>query len=146
MLKEVSVIGLMPMRIKILRPNGPESDCKFPGDHKPNSRHIGLYDSGFLAGIGSVIQESEDGQMDQGVWRIRGVAVEGSYRKQGIGSKIVEDLVKHVKAQGGKKIWCNARTSAIRLYQKHEFSVASDEFILPVIGPHFRMKRNLHTC
>ena len=143
MLKEVSVEEVIPMRVKVLRPKGPVADCTFSGDRNPSSYHVGFYDSGSLAGIGSVIQESENGQLNQGVWRVRGMAVDDSYRRRGIGSKILQELISYVKNQNGMMLWCNARTSAIKLYQRHNFKIASKEFSLPVIGPHYRMKRNL---
>lgn len=144
MLKRVSAEIMMPLRLKVLRPDGPKADCVFLGDGNPSSYHLGFYDGPLLSGIGSVIQQAEDGQLQEGgVWRIRGMAVEPSYRGQGIGSKILENLVEHVSKLHGAKIWCNARSGALSLYQKHQFEIVSEEFMLPAIGPHFKMLRKL---
>jgi predicted GNAT family N-acyltransferase len=37
-------------------------------------------------------------------------------------------------------VWCNARTPARSLYERAGFTVASDEFELPEIGPHLVME------
>jgi ribosomal protein S18 acetylase RimI-like enzyme len=65
------------------------------------------------------------------------------YRGQGIGSRLVEACIEHIRAQGGEWIWCNARTPAVSLYDRHGFRCVGDEFVLPGIGPHYRMVRKL---
>jgi GNAT superfamily N-acetyltransferase len=61
-------------------------------------------------------------------------------RGRGAGSRILEALVQHAIEHGATRVWCNARTPAHRLYERAGFAVASDEFELPHIGPHYRME------
>ncbi len=35
--------------------------------------------------------------------------------------------------------WCNARSTAIRFYEKNGWRIVSDEFIIEKYGPHRRM-------
>jgi GNAT superfamily N-acetyltransferase len=61
-------------------------------------------------------------------------------RRRGAGSAILHALVQHAIAHGATRVWCNARTPALTLYQRAGFVVASDEFEPPDIGPHYRME------
>jgi predicted GNAT family N-acyltransferase len=40
-------------------------------------------------------------------------------------------------------VWCNARTPALRLYERAGFERESGEFEIPGIGPHFVMARRV---
>ncbi|MAE73565.1 MAG: GNAT family N-acetyltransferase, partial [Bdellovibrionaceae bacterium] len=42
---------------------------------------------------------------------------------------------------GCDKLWCNARTSAVPLYDRAGFTKIGDEFEIDPIGPHFLMVR-----
>ena len=48
--------------------------------------------------------------------------------------------MQHAIAHGATRVWCNARTPALSLYERAGFVVASDEFEPPGIGPHYRME------
>jgi ribosomal protein S18 acetylase RimI-like enzyme len=49
-----------------------------------------------------------------------------------------------LKERGVSYLWCNARTSAIGFYEKLGMKVISEEFEIPVIGPHKVMIRHLN--
>jgi predicted GNAT family N-acyltransferase len=49
------------------------------------------------------------------------MAVLLQYRKQGIGSQILQALVKEAKQQGAQQIQLHAQVSAIPFYAKHDF-------------------------
>ncbi|MCW3019870.1 MAG: family N-acetyltransferase, partial [Solirubrobacterales bacterium] len=49
-------------------------------------------------------------------------------------------LLRHALAAGAQRIWCNARTPARRFYERAGFGVISEEFELPMIGPHLVME------
>ena len=48
--------------------------------------------------------------------------------------------MQHAIDHGATRVWCNARTRALTLYQRAGFVVASEEFEPPDIGPHYRME------
>jgi hypothetical protein len=54
---------------------------------------------------------------------------------------VLDALVGHALDRGATRIWCNARTPARAFYERGGFRVASDEFELPEIGPHYVMER-----
>ena len=75
-----------------------------------------------------------------GSWRVRGMATAPRARGRGAGSAILGALVQHALEHGASRVWCNARTPALTLYERAGFRAASDEFELPEIGPHVVME------
>jgi ribosomal protein S18 acetylase RimI-like enzyme len=74
-----------------------------------------------------------------GAWRVRGMATDPQHRGQGAGAQILDRLVEHAIQQGATRVWCNARTPALGLYERAGFEPESEEFEIPGIGPHFVM-------
>jgi len=70
------------------------------------------------------------------------MAVLPEFRSQGIGSAILNELVKIAKQQGLNEVFLHAQTSAIEFYQKHGFIISSDEFMDAGI-PHVTMRKPL---
>jgi ribosomal protein S18 acetylase RimI-like enzyme len=96
-----------------------------------------------MVGIASIYLESQSGQTDPQAWRLRGMATLPESRRQGIGGMLVSACIEHVENSGGSSIWCNARTPAVKFYERHGFRCFGSEFELPGIGPHYRMIRHV---
>ncbi len=96
---------------------------------------FGAFDAGELVAVGLVGPDGEPGD-----WRVRGMATAPHARGRGAGSEILRALVGHATAHGAVRVWCNARTAALTLYERVGFRVASEEFHPPDIGPHYRME------
>jgi len=70
------------------------------------------------------------------------MAVLADYRHQSIGSQMLRLLCEKATEQGLKKVVLDAQTYAIPFYEKHGFSVTSDEFMDAGI-PHKSMQKTL---
>jgi len=103
-------------------------------------RHAVLrpYQSVELIAVGFV---SPDG--GPGAWRVRGMATAPESRGRGAGGAVLAALVEHARANGAGRVWCNARIAARTLYERAGFEVASEEFEIPEIGPHYVMELTL---
>jgi predicted GNAT family N-acyltransferase len=53
--------------------------------------------------------------------------------------------MQHAYERAGHMIWCNARLSAVRFYEKLGFETRGDEFDIPDVGPHVVMWRTLES-
>lgn len=131
------------LRHEILRAGLPLETCYFPGDAHKDSVHLSVVGNGDILGVMSLYHEDEAGTFGRSVWRIRGMAVKSGYQGQGIGGQLMERAHAYVKERGGQKIWCNARSPAVRFYQHHGFQTVGDEFDIPTAGPHFVMEKKL---
>ena len=77
-------------------------------------------------------------------WQLRGMAVEQARRGAGVGRALLDFACLAIEsAQEIQLVWCNARTEAVGFYQKQGWTVISGEFMIPGVGPHFRMSRKL---
>ena len=121
------------LRREVLRPHSALEEL---ASHEPaGAVAFGAFHGSELVATGLVGPDGEPGD-----WRVRGMATAPHARGRGAGSAILEALVAHAVAHGAARVWCNARTSALTLYERAGFVVASDEFEPPDIGPHYRME------
>jgi GNAT superfamily N-acetyltransferase len=134
----VPLAATRPLRQAVLRPH---ESLRTLASHEPG----GAVAFGVLAGDGTLLATGlvgPDGEEDgRDGWRIRGMATAPAARGQGLGGLVLAALVAHAEAHGARRVWCNARTPALRLYARAGFRVVSDEFELPDIGPHRVMER-----
>jgi GNAT superfamily N-acetyltransferase len=125
-----------PLRQRVLRPH--ESLEELASHEPPGVHAVGAFAGGELIAVGFVCPDGEPGE-----WRVRGMATAPEHRGRGGGAAILEQLVDHARAQGATRVWCNARTPALGLYERAGFERESDEFEIPGIGPHFVMARRV---
>jgi GNAT superfamily N-acetyltransferase len=83
--------------------------------------HFGAFKAGWLVGVISLFQKGED-------FQFRKVAVESSAQHMGIGSMMLDYITAFALQEGGKRLWCNARISAIPFYLKHGFAQTGKTF------------------
>ncbi len=124
------------LRQKVLRPH--QSLEELAGHEPPEAFAVGAFDDERLIGVGLTGPEGEPG-----AWRVRGMATEPDARGQGAGSAILNALLDHARACGARRAWASVRIRARTLYERAGFSVVSDEFEPPDIGPHLVMSREL---
>lgn len=74
-------------------------------------------------------------------WRIIGMAVDPRHQRQGLGALILAALLTHIRAAGGRFIWCHARVDATNFYRRHGFKELSAEQCDPVAGRQVLMGR-----
>jgi ribosomal protein S18 acetylase RimI-like enzyme len=60
-------------------------------------------------------------------------------RGQGFGEAVLKAILEWVGADDSGDLWCNARETAIRFYERHGFRIIGERFEIPNAGPHFRM-------
>jgi GNAT superfamily N-acetyltransferase len=132
-----------PFRQRILRPHLPPEHSVYPGDDAADSLHVGAFVTGRLVGVATVLHEPRPSSDDAGAWRLRGVAVEEAQRGQGIGRRLVEACIAHVRAHGGTLLWFNAASAARRFYEGMGFEAEGEEGFSET-GGYYRMWKRLH--
>jgi ribosomal protein S18 acetylase RimI-like enzyme len=129
----VSLAETRALRRRVLRPH--QSVQELAAHEPAGAVAFGAFEGEALVAVGLVGPDGEPGD-----WRVRGMATAPEARRRGAGTAILRALVAHAIAHGATRVWCNARTPALTLYQRAGFVVASDEFEPPHIGPHYRME------
>lgn len=142
-IREVSPEDTFGLRIAVLRPHTAGDVLRFPGDDAPSTVHLGAYLDGSLVGVTTAIQESPPDGADRKAYRLRGVAVAPEQQGSGIGRALLQESERRIRDADGALMWCNARVGVIPFYRKLGFEVVSEEFDIPRIGPHVRMRKNL---
>jgi ribosomal protein S18 acetylase RimI-like enzyme len=132
-IRAVDPAATRPLRQRVLRPH--ESLEELASHEPPGVHAIAAFtDTGELVAAGFVCPDG-----GPGAWRVRGMATDPQHRGQGAGAQILDRLVEHAIEQGATRVWCNARTPALGLYERAGFERESEEFEIPGIGAHFVM-------
>jgi L-Ala-D/L-Glu epimerase len=142
--REIETAETIPIRWSVLRPGFPPETAQFLGDDAPGTRHFGAFLDGQLAGVASLYNAGLPGTLSPERGRqLRGMATSPEARGAGCGRALLAACVAAAEEEGCALLWCNARTSAVDFYRNHGWVVCSDEFDIPTVGPHFRMRRTL---
>lgn len=98
--------------------------------------HIAAFNNEKIIGVGRLQIEKDT------TARIRYMAIDSSFRKQGIGSRCLEELENIAKTKGVKACWLYARETAASFYLKNNYKVKG-EAISELEIPHLRMEKTL---
>ena len=114
----------------------------YDGDDEPGTTHFGAFqaeDRQQPIGIVTLSREPMPGDPAADDARLRGMAVAPAAQGAGVGRLLVQRCIDAAARQGAKRLWCNARVSAMGFYEKLGFVTHGDEFEIVPIGPHFVM-------
>ncbi len=150
--RSIPAADARPLRAEVLRPNQPDANLVYPGDDAPLALHAGglLRESDeTIHGVATVYPElppeTNRGQIPEAAYdtpttfRLRGMATSGAARGTGLGREILEACFAHIRASGGRYLWCNARIGALGFYERMGWTAVGEEFALPGIGGHYVM-------
>jgi GNAT superfamily N-acetyltransferase len=122
---------IFPLRHAVLRPGRPVSASVYGEDE--SAVHIGAWDDGLLVGCASVFPEQWAGSADRPAeptaWRLRGMAVDPSRHRTGVGREVLAAVVQAAREAGVPMLWANGRTSALSFYEANGWLVVGEEFI-----------------
>ncbi len=141
-LREIPAKETWPVRHPVLRRGRPLEDVYMEADEKESTFHLGVFYNGDIVGVASFMED--DHSEFSGVQsRLRGMAVLPEYRNKGIARLLLNKGEQILKERGRTLLWFNARIIALNFYKNLGYEVASDEFEIPQVGPHYRMKKEL---
>jgi ribosomal protein S18 acetylase RimI-like enzyme len=78
-----------------------------------------------------------------GAAQIRYMAVDEPYRAKGIGSKLLAEIEKRIKAKGGRQVLLNARENAVEFYEERGYDIVAKSHTLYDSIGHFKMQKRL---
>ena len=134
--------ALLDLRHRVLRKGQPPESAVYPDvDPLPTTKHLGAFVNDRLVGCATLQVDSLSTGDPACQRRIRGMAVDPAWQGQGIGTRMVQKLQLWARKENSG-IWCNARILAVPMYARCGFEVTSEEFDIPLIGPHYNMEWN----
>lgn len=143
MVKFIPVDLTLDLRSRILRNGKSLAECIFPTDQVSGVFHLAFYADQEIATIASFFPNNYKDNREPG-YQLRGMATDQMYTGRGYGKQLIEFAVEYIKNTNAQYIWCNARLSAIKFYQKLGFELVSEEFEVVGIGPHYEMILKLY--
>ena len=142
-LKKVNSKNLLPVRSKVLRSNSSYEHCKFEGDERLDSIHIGAYKNNTIVGGVSIIKNISTKIDLVNCYQLRGMCVLDVYQKKGIGRKLLENAEKICKNLNVNYIWMNAREKSVDFYIKFNYICLEETYIIQGIGIHSFLYKKL---
>ncbi|MEX2673631.1 MAG: GNAT family N-acetyltransferase [Phycisphaeraceae bacterium] len=141
--RSAEVQEIIDLRRRVLRMGMPDDPATFEGDDSPSTLHMGVFDAASqCVGCATMIRADWEGRP---AYQLRGMATCETRQQQGIGRTLLKRLLDRITAETDVRlIWCNARQEAIGFYRKQGWRVVSDVFKVPTVGPHYKMRIDLH--
>ena len=135
---EVAAEFTYGLRKAILRPDGGE--VVWAGDEDPRTFHLAARDGdGAVVGVVRFSPAPCPWRAAAAPWQLRGMATDATVRGSGAGRALVDDGLTRIAARGGDLVWCDARVTAAGFYERFGFTVVTEPFDKPGIGPHVGM-------
>lgn len=141
-LRNITSEETWPVRHPVLRKGRPLEDVYMEADEKESTFHIGMFYNTKIIGVASFMEDAKDiftGKQ----YRLRGMAVLPEYRKRGIAELLLKRGEEILREKGCTLLWFNARIIAVRFYENMEYKKIGSEFNIPLVGPHYVMKKEL---
>jgi GNAT superfamily N-acetyltransferase len=140
-IRRAAATEVIDLRHAVLRAGLPRETAIFPGDDDPAARH-------FVAEVGGRIVATLTMHLNQWntepAWQLRGMAVEPDLQGSGVGGQLLLAAERSaIEDSPTLQLWCNARVPAVRFYEQHGWTVASERFDVPTAGPHVKMIKRL---
>lgn len=141
-IERVTAAEVRPLRSAVLRPGVPPEKLVYDGDESAGALHLAARDeAGDIHGIASLCRESAAGRPGVVAWRLRGMATTPAVRGSGVGRRLLQACFRHIRAEGGGLLWCNARVVALEFYRRLGLACEGAQFDITGIGPHYVMTR-----
>jgi GNAT superfamily N-acetyltransferase len=129
---EIAAAETLDLRGRVLR-DGRGHDG-FPEDAFPGTFHVGAVDGDLIVGVATFVPREE------GVWQLRGMAVEPDRHGEGIGQAVLDYAVAKLRAAGAKLAWANGRDTALGFYQRAGWTVVGEGYVMGAGVPHHRVE------
>lgn len=141
-LKQITAQETWPVRHSVLRKGRPLEDVYMEADEQSSTFHVGMYYQGTIIGVASFMKDTKD-LFTGKQYRLRGMAVLPEFRKKGIAELLLKKGEDLLKTKGCTLLWFNARIAAVSFYKNLGYETVGPEFDIPLIGPHFLMKKEV---
>ena len=139
--KNVSLKEIRKLRKINLYSDNFRNLSNYKEDKYKKTQHYGIFkDNKLVSGL-TLIETIKDSK-EKNI-QIRGMFTVKGEMKKGYGSMLIKNVIKKLKQNKIKTIWCNARISALKFYKSNKFIEVGKEFNIPLIGTHKKLARKI---
>ncbi len=111
------------MRHAVLWPDKPYAFVRVDNDHE--GHHYGAFENEELIAVISLFVYADDGKL---VARFRKFAAHPDWQRKGVGSQLMQHILKEARRMGATRLWCDARLDAADFYRRFGMQPISDVF------------------
>ncbi|MGD6818024.1 GNAT family N-acetyltransferase [Metabacillus sp. 84] len=123
-IKQIHSADAAALRQRVILPVTPLEECKYDGDENHETIHIGAYAQDQLVGAASFYQEQHTKIKGDGMYRLRGLAIDPDHRNELRGQTLIlfgENLLAQLGISG---LWCTTKASNKPYYEHLGFKEA----------------------
>jgi len=126
---EVEAGDTHDLRRRLLRDSWAGAEVAFPEDEEPGAFHLGVIDDhDALVAVASFSPEATPHCPGTRAAKLRGMAVEPSVQRAGVGRRLLGVGVERLRADGFEVLWANGRDSALGFYRQLGWQVVGAGF------------------
>lgn len=145
------VEDIIPLRHRVLRQGMPIEAARFEGDDISHTRHVAAHLAGTEGGLSNPVCCASfmlNAYNEAPAWQLRGMATEAKLQGLGLGAQLLAWAERELRVHPGyppraRMLWCNARESAVKFYEKNGWKLVPGVFDIPTAGPHYKMTKGL---
>lgn len=131
---------ILQLRYQVLRPGFSIAEVIFPEDQDQETRHYGAFDQ--LEKVICCVTLISSSWAEKPAWWLRAMATAPGWRNQGIGTRIIQYLLKDLQESDLiRPIWCNAKVESAKFYRNLGWREVSGRFANRNAGLSVRMLR-----
>ncbi len=134
--RAVAASAVLPLQRALLDRHHPEVE-PIPDDDW--SQHFGAFFGDTLVGAASIHREAMPDGLEEGVWRLAGVAVDYGQRGRGVGALLVGRCLEHAAAHAATAVWCIAPAGVFGFFEKHGFQRTGEAIDGGYRGPQYML-------
>jgi len=133
-----SAMELRPLRFLALWPHKASmEECLLDVDFLNTTHHFSLRNErGNVLACCTIVEEAKMIEGKLFPLRLRAMAVHPDFHRKGLGKMLLKWVEQNFPE---KSFWCDARLVAVPFYSSCGWEVKSEEYLIPVIGPHYLM-------
>ena len=139
--KQIHAVDCYPIRQQILWRHKKLENCGIEIDEQEGSFHLGVFLNNELVCIGSFFKQKNVKFSEQNQYRLRAMATLTKAQKQGAAKALLDFAFVSLQNQNQELLWCDARVIALGFYEKMGFTKHGDMYEIPIIGPHYLMRK-----
>ena len=142
-IKLVEAEDIRPLRHKMLRQGKKFSTTSYNRDNEEHTFHLAAFLEEEIVSCGTFYPEKTDRIYSKNSYRLRGMATDTKYSRNGFGMEIMSKAFIILKNNNCDLLWCNARLVALSFYHAVGMKEIGNLFDISDIGSHYFMYKKI---